>query len=43
MNSEGAIIGWYIDSSGVYHGYLRSPDGSTFPTIDGSGQPDSAS
>jgi hypothetical protein len=37
MNPKGAIIGWYIDSSGVSHGYLRSPDGSTFTTIDGPG------
>jgi hypothetical protein len=39
INREGAIIGWYIDSDNVYHGYLRSPDGSTFTTIDG---PDAA-
>jgi len=37
INREGAIIGWYIDSDYVYHGYLRSPDGSTFTTIDGPG------
>src|SRR5208283_2740913 len=28
INPERAITGWYIDASGVYHGFLRSPDGA---------------
>jgi hypothetical protein len=36
INPEGAIVGWYIDISGVFHGYLRSPDGA-FTTIDPTG------
>ena len=36
MNEAGTIIGWYVDSSNVQHGYERAPDG-TFTTIDGPG------
>jgi hypothetical protein len=35
LNGAGQIIGYYVDSDNVDHGYLRSPDGSTFTTIDG--------
>ena len=37
LNRKGEIIGWYIDGNGMSHGYLRSPDGGTFTTIDGPG------
>lgn len=32
VNSEGDIIGWTIDADGVWHGFLRTPEGkmSTF-------------
>jgi hypothetical protein len=26
--ADGSILGWYIDSSNVYHGFLRSPAGA---------------
>jgi hypothetical protein len=28
INPAGAITGWYIDASNVYHGFLRAPTGS---------------
>jgi len=33
MNQAGAIAGYALDASGVYHGYLRAPDG-TITTFD---------
>jgi len=36
LNNLGAIAGTYIDANYVYHGYLRSPDG-TIVTVDPSG------
>ena len=36
LNDSGAVMGTYIDSNFVYHGYLRSPDGSIV-TVDPSG------
>jgi hypothetical protein len=36
ISPKGAIVGWYIDSKEVTHGYLRSPGGS-FTRIDGPG------
>ena len=36
LNDSGAIMGTYIDSNFVYHGYLRTPDGKIV-TIDPSG------
>ena len=35
-NSVGAITGWFIDPSGVNHGFLRAPDG-TITTFDAPG------
>ncbi len=34
INSSGQITGSYSDSSGKYHGFLRSSDGSTFTNFD---------
>jgi len=28
INPLGAIIGWYVDSNNVNHGFLRAPDGT---------------
>ncbi len=39
INGAGQIIGYYVDSNNLVHGYLRSPDGSTFTTIDGPDAP----
>ncbi|MGB6112321.1 MAG: hypothetical protein WBG35_14440, partial [Acidobacteriaceae bacterium] len=36
LNDSGAIMGIYIDSNSVYHGYLRTPDGKIV-TVDPSG------
>jgi hypothetical protein len=36
LNDSGAIMGTYIDSNLVYHGYLRTPDGKIV-TVDPSG------
>jgi hypothetical protein len=36
INPEGAISGQYADNSGVFHGFLRSPDG-TLTTFDAPG------
>jgi len=36
LNDSGAIMGTYIDSNFVYHGYLRTPDGKIV-TVDPSG------
>jgi hypothetical protein len=36
INASGAIIGQYIDSNGVNHGFVRSPNGS-FTTFDAPG------
>lgn len=36
LNDSGAIMGTYIDSNFVYHGYLRPPDGKIV-TVDPSG------
>jgi hypothetical protein len=36
LNDAGAIMGTYIDSNSVYHGYLRTPDGKIV-TVDPSG------
>jgi hypothetical protein len=36
LNDSGAIMGIYIDSNFVYHGYLRTPDGKIL-TVDPSG------
>ena len=33
MNRSGAITGYYFDANFLFHGFLRSPDG-TFTTID---------
>jgi hypothetical protein len=33
INPEGTIVGVYNDSSDVYHGFLRAPDG-TITTVD---------
>ena len=33
LNQEGAIAGYYLDASNVYHGFVRTPDG-TFMTFD---------
>ena len=33
LNNSGAIVGTYIDSNFVFHGYLRTPDGNTV-TVD---------
>jgi hypothetical protein len=33
INPAGAIAGWYLTLSNVYHGFLRAPDG-TFTTFD---------
>src|ERR1039458_10624569 len=32
-DARGAIMGYYLDASNVYHGFLRTPDGR-FTTID---------
>jgi uncharacterized membrane protein len=34
MNGAGQITGYYLDATGVYHGFLREPDGS-FVSFDG--------
>jgi uncharacterized repeat protein (TIGR01451 family) len=34
INSSGQITGSYTDSSGKYHGFLRSSDGSTYTNFD---------
>lgn len=34
INNRGQIVGEYQDAAGVFHGFLREPDG-TFTTIDG--------
>ena len=31
INPAGAIAGQYVDTSGVFHGFLRSPDGAITP------------
>lgn len=31
INPAGAIAGQYVDTSGVFHGFLRSPDGTITP------------
>lgn len=31
LNPAGAIVGWYVDSLNVMHGYLRAPDGKFTP------------
>jgi hypothetical protein len=36
LNDLGAVMGTYIDSNFVYHGYLRTPDGRIV-TVDPSG------
>jgi hypothetical protein len=36
INAMGSIVGFYIDSSGVFHGYLRAPNG-TITTFDPKG------
>jgi hypothetical protein len=36
INPAGAITGWYSDTSGVFHGFLRALDG-TITTFDPSG------
>jgi hypothetical protein len=36
INPEGAVAGQYVDTSGVFHGFLRSPEG-TITTFDGPG------
>jgi hypothetical protein len=36
INLEGAVAGQYVDASGVFHGFLRSPEG-TITTFDGPG------
>ena len=36
INPAGEISGWYIDASGVWHGFLRAPDGK-FTTFDAPG------
>src|SRR5450759_772632 len=28
MNPAGAVSGWYFDANGVYHGFLRTSDGT---------------
>jgi hypothetical protein len=37
MNDFGAITGDYLDANGVYHGFLRSPDGNFTPPLDAPG------
>lgn len=37
INSQGVIVGYYLDENYGYHGFLRSPDGNTFTTIDAPG------
>ena len=27
VSATGAVIGSYVDSDGIYHGYVRAPDG----------------
>ena len=36
INLEGVVSGYYIDGSGVYHGFLRTPDGR-ITTFDAAG------
>ncbi len=36
LNDSGAITGYYLDANNVYHGYLRSPEG-TFTTFEAPG------
>jgi hypothetical protein len=36
LNDSGEITGYYLDANGVYHGYLRSPEG-TFTIFDAPG------
>jgi hypothetical protein len=36
INQEGAISGYYVDATGLYHGFLRSP-GGTFTTFNAPG------
>ena len=33
VNAAGAVVGSYIDADGMFHGFIRNPDGS-FATID---------
>ena len=33
MNDRGLITGWYVDSSGLSHAFLRHPNG-TFTSFD---------
>ena len=33
VNAAGAVVGSYVDTDGMFHGYVRHPDGS-FATID---------
>jgi hypothetical protein len=34
INNAGVITGWYVDASGVNHGFLRAPDGTITAPID---------
>jgi len=37
INPSGVIVGEYLDANGVYHGFLRSPDGEFAPPLDAPG------
>lgn len=37
LNDLGAITGYYLDANGVYHGFLRSPDGNFTAPLDAPG------
>ncbi len=39
VNAAGAVVGSYIDADGMFHGFIRHPDGS-FTTIDLPTKPD---
>ena len=41
VNAAGAVVGSYIDADGMFHGFIRHPDGS-FTTIDLPTKPDLA-
>jgi len=41
VNAAGAVVGSYIDADGMFHGFIRHPDGS-FTTIDLPTMPDLA-
>jgi probable HAF family extracellular repeat protein len=34
INAAGQIVGYYLDSNGIEHGFLYNPNGATYTTLD---------